>query len=57
MTTQIDVINRDDRHFVRIDEDGEVREMRFVSERSARDYARVLQKRHREAEDNVISLH
>jgi|GEM_PF-6054000 len=57
MTTQIDVIKRDDRHFVRIDEDGEVREMRFVSERSARDYARVLKKRHCEAEDNVIPLH
>ncbi len=56
MTTQIEVINRDERHFVRIDEDGVVREMRFVSERTARDYARALKKRRLEA-DNVTPLH
>ncbi|SFB63132.1 hypothetical protein SAMN03159496_06182 [Rhizobium sp. NFR07] len=58
MIAQIDVIRREDRHYVRIEHDGEIREMRFISERFARDYARTLKRRYADHRlRDVIPLH
>ncbi|MEV4606213.1 hypothetical protein MRBLMR1_001157 [Neorhizobium sp. LMR1-1-1.1] len=58
MIADIEVIRRDEWHYVRVEEDGEVREMRFINERFARDYARALKKQHSgHVPDNVVPLH
>ena len=58
MIANIKVIGRDEWHYVRVEEDGEVREMRFINERFARDYARTLKKRYPDhVPDNVVPLH